>query len=52
MIIKEIIFLSGAYSRKGNGLFCFSPYALRLTPCGREETLCEVVYPLRLTLDA
>ncbi len=24
MIIEEIIFLNGAYSRKGNGLFCFS----------------------------
>lgn len=29
MIIKEIIFLNGACSRKGNGLFCF--FALGLT---------------------
>jgi len=42
MIIEEIIYLKGAYSRKGNGLFVFRP--LRLTPhdLRLRMTLCSM----------
>jgi len=43
MIIKEIIFLNGACSQKGNGLFCFS----HLMPCASRFTIegLRYVYP-------
>ena len=36
MIIEEIIYLKGAYSRKGNGLLFFTSDGLRFTPHGNK----------------